>query len=105
LIKVIVKIRENRIVECTIKGHGGGTEGNDIVCAAVSAVSQTALSGLLHYVEEGIFWEKKKGYLKIKNKTQEWEKQKSASIILNTLLLGLKNIACEFPQRVNIKIL
>jgi len=105
LILVTLKIKENKIVECIIKGHGGGVEGTDIVCAAVSAISQTALAGLLHYGGEGILWEKKKGHLKIKiDNIQDPETQKTYNIILNTLLLGLKNIANQYPERIIIKV-
>ncbi|MFW6182048.1 MAG: ribosomal-processing cysteine protease Prp [Spirochaetota bacterium] len=57
--------REGRIQRVLIRGHGGGMSGSDLVCAAVSAVAQTTLRGLLHYAGGDVRWRHRKGELRI----------------------------------------
>lgn len=82
-------------------GHTGyAEEGEDIVCAAVSAITQTAMMGLKHYAPNTLaHWEEGDDpVLEVIVPTPGKETQ----IILETMLLGLEDIASGVPQFVRI---
>lgn len=88
-----------------IKGHSGSAEeGKDLVCAAVSAVSQTALLGLLKVCKLDVTYEVGDGYLKVvlPEGISEEEGQK-AEVILMTMREGLKDIADGYPRFVKLE--
>lgn len=59
-----VHITQNNL---TVKGHAGYAErGKDIVCAAVSALTQGLIHSLNALTEDEIFGEVKDGYVEIK---------------------------------------
>jgi uncharacterized protein YsxB (DUF464 family) len=96
---------DNEVEEVKISGHGGGKVGEDILCSAVSAIGQTALSGLLHYANRNIAWRSEKGelYIEVKRGTERDERS-VINVILTTMLLGLKGIAQQYPQRIELEI-
>ena len=63
----IVRNVNNEIISFTLNGHAGyDVQGKDIVCAAVSAVTNMALIGLLEKLKLNLKVEKSDGgYLKI----------------------------------------
>ncbi len=96
------KIRYNnaRLSELTLEGHSDGLKGKDILCAAISAISQSALTGLIYYNKDGIEWKLEKGYINIRIKDLFDEK---IQVILTTMVLGIKAISKEFPDKIHIK--
>lgn len=83
--------REGSITSFSVEGHAGYAEhGKDIVCAAVSAITQTAVLGLEEYV--GIAPEviQKKGKLYCKlPEDLTCEQRKASEAILKTCYLGI----------------
>jgi len=76
-------------------GHTGyASEGEDIVCAAVSSVIQTAVLGLMQVA--GIPIEFKEdadiALMEIKIPELEDEDRHNANLILNTMLCGITNL-------------
>ena len=63
----IVRNKNNEIVSFSLNGHAGyDVEGKDIVCAAVSAVTNMALIGLNEKLKLNLKFEKNDGgYLKV----------------------------------------
>ena len=96
---------EGLIQEFTVKGHAGFDEyGKDIVCAAVSAVVQTAVIGLKkvagidpEHIQSG-------GFVKcvLPDRMSE-EENKAASIIVQTMLAGLQSIKSGYPNLISIQ--
>lgn len=104
MIEIRIKETKNRIEEILVTGHGGKKKGDDTVCAAVSAVTQTALSGLLHYGADSVRWEMKPGYLFMHiNEATDTKTLSLFSVILSTMILGLRGIAREHPHRIKIE--
>ena len=105
MIKIDIKKKGDYINEIRLTGHGGGIKGKDIVCAAVSAVTQTALSGLLHFGKKNISWKIGNGYLfiKVKDDTNH-ENLQIFHIILSTMIIGLESIKKEYPRRILLNI-
>jgi uncharacterized protein YsxB (DUF464 family) len=96
---------EKGIYKFSIKGHAGYDEyGKDIVCAAVSAISQTAVLGIENI--KGIKIRKKieEGNLEVEivEVLKEVDKIKLQAI-LETMLLGLKDIAEEYSDYVKVE--
>lgn len=88
-----------------IKGHSGSAEaGRDIVCAAVSAISQTALLGLLKVCSLELNYTAEDGYLKAElPKEMPEEKRQKAEVILLTMREGLRDVACGYPRFVKLE--
>ena len=89
-------------------GHAGfGEYGSDIVCAAISALTQTAVIGLSKVAcapalikrndSKGFFSARVRSYATLCQRRQ-------ADLLLKTLLLGLKAIAAQYPGQLQVKI-
>lgn len=88
-----------------IKGHSGSAEeGKDLVCAAVSAVSQTALMGLLKFCPSEVSYSTGDGYLKVVlSDNLPDDKRLKTEVILLTMREGLKDIAEGYPRFVKLE--
>jgi uncharacterized protein YsxB (DUF464 family) len=97
----VLRDKDGFIWQFNIKGHSGfGKHGEDIVCAGVSAVAYTAvgalaeLAGIRNYTE-------KEGYMKCKIPVGVEENLKPCiRIILETMVIGLKQIENEYRDYV-----
>ena len=84
-----------------VKGHSGfANQGEDIVCAGVSALTQGILTGLLEVVEAEIDWHKDEGRLFCRI-TKDPEKR-DIQVLLLTLYEALKKIALDYSDFVDI---
>ncbi|MCG0275542.1 MAG: ribosomal-processing cysteine protease Prp [Thermosediminibacteraceae bacterium] len=103
MIKITVILdADGRVRGLLIKGHAGYDEyGRDIVCAAVSALTETAVLGIEEVAGIKISPIKKEGYfyLTLPEDASE-EKLYKADVILDTMVLGLKDIARTYPAHV-----
>ena len=101
MIRVEVESSKGFIRRVHVDGHGGGKKGRDIVCAAVSAVAQTALQGLLSFAPGTIGWTRESGSLDISVRDCEDGKTRNiVQVILATMSMGLERIAGEHPEKV-----
>lgn len=82
-----------------ISGHAGYNDaGSDIVCAAISALSQTTLLGLLKYTPDDTTYtvDEESGSLTVRVS----KGSVITEALLETLTLGLKEIARQYPTYV-----
>lgn len=96
----ITRDSEQRIVQFQVKGHSGSApHGKDIICAGVSALTQSALLGLSQYLKRTIRWQAADGLLSMElcNLPDD-----QTSAVLETMLLGLQEIAKLEPDYVRI---
>lgn len=88
------------------EGHAGFSEaGSDIVCAAVSALTQTALLGLKEVAGIPVRVQRsdREGLLEvILPRNEEADKIDQAQILLRTLLSGLNCISRDYPGFVRV---
>ena len=87
--------RENgKIVALDCDGHTGyGVEGEDIVCAALSSVVQTAVLGIMAVAGINAKLKRGDGTLSLKlPETLTTESRHDADIILETMLLGVADL-------------
>jgi hypothetical protein len=99
MIKVqIYRDEQSSIIGYDIDGHAEYADtGEDVVCAAVSAIAQTALAGLIELLKCKETHKMKKGRLSVQL-LQKPDKQTDA--VLKTMELGLRQIAIQSPKYV-----
>jgi len=85
----------------TIHGHSGYADaGEDLVCAAVSAIAQTAVLGIKAYLPASyIQVDEKKALISIELSDTE---NAQAQAVLRTALMGLEDIAQGMPNYVKV---
>ncbi|MGE5371469.1 MAG: ribosomal-processing cysteine protease Prp [Solirubrobacterales bacterium] len=104
----LAKDEHGVVVAFLVEGHAKfDNPGEDIVCAAISAITQTALRGLLEYLET------KPAYRHVEEEaliacslvpgTSESDRE-IARIILGTMELGLREIEFLYDEYLTIEI-
>ena len=99
----VTRDSEKKIRRLTLSGHSGYADrGEDVVCAAVSAIAQTALMGLQSYCGR-IEYERddKKGYLTFV--VPQGKEESVAQGIVETAVIGLKDIASGYGTFVKVE--
>ncbi len=105
MISILIYRNSNKdIKQFIIKGHANAADlGEDIVCAAVSTLSQTTVLALHEICNIDIEYEVEKGYLKCRLPNDLNEKELyEAKLLIDTMLLGLENIEKSYFQYVKI---
>lgn len=106
---VTITRKDNHIVEVVASGHTGyGESGEDIVCAGISTLIQSALLGLLQVAQINVKYtvNEQKGSLRFtlpENLTQE--ERHDADVILNTMLCGLNDFYTEYSDFINLEVI
>lgn len=91
-----VSIRENKI---SVSGHANYAEpGKDIVCAAVTALTQTLIQSIEDLTEDKIEYDISPGRADIKYRNLS-ERSKT---LVDSFFIGVCMIANEFPEYVRI---
>ena len=107
--KVIILKRDNKIFEVECDGHTNyGEKGEDIVCASLSSIVQTAVLGLLMIAELELDMKRddKRGYLKFTLPEKLNEKQDiQASAILDTMLCGISDLYESFSDYIELEVI
>ncbi|MGE5559773.1 MAG: ribosomal-processing cysteine protease Prp [Chloroflexota bacterium] len=104
MITVKVRRTEGRVASFEASGHAGSAQyGRDIVCAAVSAVTLTAVEGLRKVagLAPRVVQNDDAGFLSVDLGRDATDA--SAQIILATMLTGLTAIAHDNPRYVKIE--
>ena len=98
-----IDVKRNRlgqIIECHFRGHAeAGPYGEDIVCAAISMLSQTSLLGLHEVAQQSMEYRIEGGELDILLSEPITERGQT---ILETMLLGIKNVADQYSDFVRV---
>lgn len=94
---VRVEKKEGHIVSVMANGHTDyAEEGSDIICAALSAIIQTAVMGLEKVAEIKDFtyyFADTEGYMEVKLGDLDTEEKHDADVILDTMLCGISDLA------------
>ena len=99
----IIRDKQNNIQKFKIEGHAGFSKhGSDIVCAAISAIAYTAVGAMKNMVGT-CDYEEKDGYMEcIVPQNISYEKRKIANIILETVVLGFKQVEFSYRKYVSV---
>ena len=82
------------------KGHAGaGPKGNDIVCAAVSVLTDSVFLGLDRHLKRPLEWSADSGDISVRLKDAPDDKTEA---ILATMVLGLTEIQKLYPDKLRI---
>ena len=96
---ITIKVREKNgsYVEFISKGHAGYAEaGQDIVCAAVSALIITTVNSLEKFTDDKFDVQEKDGFVSIHFRNDLSER---GMLLMDSLLLGLTEIAGSYNNR------
>ncbi len=100
--------KNNDIVSFEISGHTGYADsGKDIVCSAVSAISQSACLGIIKVLKINAIINKndKKGYLKLQlPKNINKNDLEKAQIILKTMQISLQDLLCDYGNYIKMEV-
>ena len=101
---ITVFYKGGRITGFKAKGHTGYAEqGSDIVCAAVSAVTQTACLGLMEYLKAQPQIVQKDGELRLDlSEGMPPKDVERAELILGTMLSGLRSVQENYSDYLKI---
>ena len=102
----IEAIAGKKIIGFAVRGHAGyAPHGKDIVCAAVSAVTQTATIGLQKHFEHLVDVRQMRGRLYVKiSKDMSPEERRIADAILDTMYWGLESLENDYGEYVKVVI-
>ena len=98
----------SRLTGLEMKGHSGyAPQGEDIVCAALSSVVQTAVLGLMQIVGINVKLERdeKRGYLNMILPELDEASRHDADIILGTMLCGISDLHEGFSKYIKLECL
>lgn len=102
MIKIIIKTDEDKIIGYNVFGHANfAPKGKDIVCSAVSSITQTALLGLKELLKKDIEFEQdiSLGFLKVMINNPD----KDSDLIIRTMALALERLEKIYPQNISVK--
>ncbi len=91
---------DGKISGFEVTGHSGTADrGEDIICAGVSSLSQSALLGIGEYLERDVDYSVESGdlYMKLREEPDEL-----TEAIFQTMLLGIRKIEEIAPEAVRI---
>ena len=101
MIDIVLKKKGSYIGGFSIKGHSKtANKGEDIVCAGVSALAQSALLGLGEHLNRNVRYEVKSGNMFVELLD---EPDELTEAILTTMRLGLSEIAKLYPEAVQLR--
>lgn len=104
MIVVMLFLDEQSILGFSVRGHSDfSSRGSDIVCAAISVLSQTAVLALTEVAGTDPLYEKKDGLLECRvSQDIDPQKLQTCQVIFKTMLLGIENIAEQYPDFVQV---
>ena len=106
---ITITRKNNHIVEVTASGHTGyGESGEDIVCAGVSTLIQSALLGLLQVAGLNVKYTVNEAQGSLRFTLPEGltdAERHDADVILNTMLCGLNDFYTEYSDYINLEVI
>lgn len=105
--KVQIYKKNNKIVCFQLKGHTNfATSGEDILCAAVSAVAQSTALGILKVLNIKALYETndKQGYLKLDLNNNTDAEIESAQVLLETMHKSLDDISIGNGKHIKVEV-
>ena len=92
---------DGKITGFSAQGHSGtAPRGEDIVCAGVSSLTDSAFLGITEYLHRNVISKDSSGKLQMMLEERPDERTEA---ILETMLLGLMEISKAYPKALRIK--
>lgn len=103
---VSVKKSGSHIVKVTLNGHTDyGEEGEDIVCAGISTLAQTAVLGLMQVVGVNLKFERgDEAYLSFELPELDEKMRHDADVLLDTMMLGIYDLHEGYSRYIKLEV-
>ena len=106
--QVQITRKNHKIVKVVCDGHTDcGEEGEDVVCAALSSVVQTAVLGLMQVAAIPVKYktDAKRGFLEctLPNDLSQIDRN-NADMILETMFLGVADLTTEYGKFIKLEV-
>mgnify|MGYP001572285312 CR=1 FL=1 len=106
MVKVEFVRRKGKIVSFKIKGHAQPKEAEldvDLICAAISAISQTTVIGIEKVLKIKVKYDIEDGFLNLDLKDQTPKDIERCQVLLETMILGLKSIEITYGEYIKVE--
>ncbi|WP_333860072.1 ribosomal-processing cysteine protease Prp [Clostridium sp.] len=104
MIEAVFNRKCDNLVSVIVKGHAESVdEGYDMVCSAVSAISQSILIGITEVLNLNIKYSLEDGFLSFSLNGMEENDVSKCQVLMKTMLLGLKSIEINFGEYIVVK--
>lgn len=91
-----------RLRRVRVEGHSElAPAGQDLLCAAVSAITQTAALGVRQFSPDSRVTIREDGFLELE--LSGHQASESLQAVVETMLLGLKDLRRDFPEQLKIE--
>lgn len=105
MVTVDFKKKSCNLVSVTLKGHAESVdEGYDLVCCAVSSISQTILIGIVEVLKLKIDYSIDDGFLSFSLEDLSIDEIKECQVLMETMLLGLKSVELNYDEYIKVKV-
>lgn len=99
MVEAVFKKSNNKIVSVLVSGHAESVdEGYDMVCTAISAISITIANGITEVMNINPIIKEHNGFLNIDLSVCTEEEINKCSVLMDTMLLGLKSIEKSYGK-------
>lgn len=99
--------KSNNFIGFKLYGHAAPRELDldvDLTCAAISAISQTTLIGILEVLKVEATYKIDDGFLNLTLENQSNEDIEKCQVLLETMLLGLKSIEITYGDYIKVEL-
>lgn len=99
--------RSDKFIGFKLNGHASPEELDldiDLTCAAISAISQTTLIGILEVLKIDAVYKIEDGFLDLTLENQSSEDIEKCQVLLETMLLGLKSIEFTYSDYIKLEL-
>lgn len=97
--------KDGLLLSFHIKGHANYKDsGEDIVCSAVSAVSQTTLLGLTEVLKVSPVYSMRDGFLKVDIGKLDEDSIDCCQVLMRTMLKGLLNMQLGYGNYIKVTV-
>ena len=104
MIKAVFNKKSGNLISVVIKGHAESAEqGYDMVCSAVSAISQSILIGITEVLKLNVKCSLEDGFLSFSLDNINENDVSKCQVLMKTMLLGLQSIEISFSEYISVK--
>ena len=106
MVKVEFVRSSGKLVSFKMKGHAMPREAQnevDLVCAAISAISQTTVIGIEEVLKIKVKYDIEDGFLNLNLETLALEDIERCQVLLETMILGLKSIEITYGDYIKVE--
>jgi uncharacterized protein YsxB (DUF464 family) len=106
MIKIEFVRSSGKIVSFKIKGHAMPKDAEvdeNLICAAVSAISQTTVIGFEEVLKIKVKYEIEDGFLNVNLENQTLKDIERCQVLLETMILGLKSIEITYGEYIKVE--